>query len=68
MLLLKKFDLNLSKCQFLKKSVEYLGYIVSDSGITLSDRHVNAINNFPAPTKVQEVQRFLGQLFQKIHS
>jgi len=62
MLLLKKykFDLNLSKCQFLKKSIEYLGYIVSDRGITLSDRHVNAVNNFPAPTKVQEVQRFLG--------
>lgn len=62
LLLLKKFnfELNYEKCQFLKNKIEFLGYIISPQGITLSDRHTNAINNFPQPRTVLEVQRFLG--------
>jgi len=53
------FQLNYSKCLFLKIKIEYLGYIVSTNGITLSP-HVEAIQNFPQPKKLIEVQRFLG--------
>lgn len=62
LLLLKRysFDVNYDKCQFLKKKIEFLGYIVSNKGITLSDRHVNAVNKFPVPRNIHEVQRFLG--------
>lgn len=32
-------EINFKKCSFLKKTIEYLGYIVPASGITLSSRH-----------------------------
>jgi len=54
------FELNMEKCSFLKKSIEYLGYVIASSGITLSQRHVDAIEKFRTPTRVVELQRFLG--------
>lgn len=53
-------ELNLSKCSFLKKEIEYLGYLVSENGITLCKRHVQAIVEFPQPQNVKEMQGFLG--------
>lgn len=62
LVLLKKYnlELNLSKCAFLQEEIEYLGYNVTKRGITLNDRHVYAIKNFPQPRTVKEVQSFLG--------
>lgn len=62
LLLLKQHDfhINLKKCSFLKKSIEYLGYIVSGHGITLSNRHTEAVRNFPQPKKLVDLQKFLG--------
>lgn len=54
------FELNYEKCRFLKKKIEYLGYIISHDGITISPRHTNAIKDFSRPTNAHEVQRFLG--------
>lgn len=54
------FELNVKKCQFLKKEIEYLEYMVSQKGITLSERHTSAIAEFPRPQNVHELQRFLG--------
>lgn len=54
------FELNLSKCKFLKKEIEYLGYIVSENKITISERHTSVIKNFPQPGSIREVQQFLG--------
>jgi len=51
-----RFELNYKKCQFLRKSVEFLGYVVSGDGITLSGRHVEAIFVFKQPGNVLEVQ------------
>lgn len=61
MLLFKRhdFQLNFNKCLFLRETIEYSGYIISPSGITLSSRHIKAVRNFPLPKKV-EIQRFLG--------
>jgi len=62
MLTLKQygFELNIKKCQFLRNSVEFLGYIISPGKITLSTRHVKAIEEFKQPSNIHEVQRFLG--------
>ncbi|KMQ87776.1 hypothetical protein RF55_12857 [Lasius niger] len=62
MMLLRKHNLQLNyeKCLFLRKSVEYLGYMISPQGISLSSRHIEAVKNFPMPQKIVEVQRFLG--------
>lgn len=55
-----KFELNYNKCLFLRTTLEYLGYIISASGISLSSRHIEAARLFPVPKKVKEVQKFLG--------
>lgn len=62
LVILKKynFELNIAKCQFLRTTIEYLGYVISPSGITLSDRHTDAVRKFPRPRSVHEVQQFLG--------
>lgn len=54
------FELNYGKCKFLRKTIEYLGYIISADGITISTRHTEAIKNFSRPKNVHEVQSFLG--------
>lgn len=62
LLLLKRhgFEVNFEKCLFLRRELEYLGYTLSSSRITLSAHHIEAVNNFPRLRKLIEVQRFLG--------
>ncbi|QRW18525.1 Retrotransposable element Tf2 protein [Rhizoctonia solani] len=49
-----------SKCTFHVTSVEYLGIIVSDKGFSLDKLKIQAVQEWPIPTKVKEVQSFLG--------
>ena len=48
------------KCEFHKDSVEYLGYILSADGLTMSDDKVRTILEWPEPRKVRDIQSFLG--------
>ena len=48
------------KCKFHSKSVEYLEYILSPSGLTMSDDKVKIIQDWPEPKKVKDIQSFLG--------
>ena len=48
------------KCKFHSESVEYLGYILSSSGLTMSDNKVKIIQDWPEPKKVKDIQSFLG--------
>lgn len=52
--------LKLSKCFFLRKSIEYLGYIISESRIQPSKLKIDAVSNFPVPKDVHNVRQFLG--------
>lgn len=52
--------LKLSKCHFGKRSVEYLGFVVSETGIEPGPVKVDAISKFPESRNVHEVRRFLG--------
>ena len=47
------------KCEFHSKLVEYLGYILSFSGLTISDNKVKIIQNWLEPKKVKDIQSFL---------
>ena len=47
------------KCKFYSKSVEYLGYILSSSSLTMSDNKVKIIQDWPEPKKVKDIQSFL---------
>jgi len=48
------------KCKFHSGSVEYLGYVLSPSGLTMSDAKVKTIQEWPEPKKVKDIQSFLG--------
>ncbi|XP_071571820.1 uncharacterized protein [Temnothorax nylanderi] len=62
LIILKKYslELNLAKCSFLKHEIEYLGYLITRDGITMSKRHVQAIIDYPTPSNVRDLQGFLG--------
>ena len=47
------------KCKFHSESVEYLGYILSPSGLTISDNKVKIIQDWLEPKKVKDIQSFL---------
>ena len=48
------------KCKFHSESVEYLGYILSSSSLTISDIKIKIIQDWPEPKKVKNIQSFLG--------
>ena len=48
------------KCKFHSKLVEYLGYILSPSKLTMSDDKVKIIQDWLEPKKVKNIQSFLG--------
>ena len=48
------------KYEFHSESVEYLGYILSPSGLTMSDDKIKIIQDWPEPKKVKDIQSFLG--------
>ena len=48
------------KCKFYSESVEYLGYILSPSSLTMSDNKVKIIQDWPEPKKVKDIQFFLS--------
>ena len=59
---LQKADLRIkmSKCQFNKPELRYLGLVVGRSGLKTDERKVTAVRNYPAPTTVTELRSFLG--------
>ena len=48
------------KCKFHSESVEYLGYILSLSGLTMFDNKIKIIQDWLEPKKVKDIQSFLG--------
>ena len=59
---LRSVDLKLkpSKCKFVCKEVEYLGHVITSSGLRLNARLTEAVRNFPRPENIGAVRRFLG--------
>ena len=49
-----------SKCQLFRKSVNFLGHIVSEEGISTDPEKVVKIKEWPTPENVTEVRAFLG--------
>ncbi len=60
--ILEKYNLKISpeKSVVGKEEVDYLGYRISSKGIARSPEHIRALEEYPEPTNVKEVQRYLG--------
>jgi hypothetical protein len=50
----------MAKCEFFKESVEYLGHVISAQGIATDPKKVEAVQNWPTPANLKDVQSFLG--------
>jgi len=48
------------KCEFHKRTVSFLGSIVGEGKVQMDPVKVNALRDWPIPTKVKELRSFLG--------
>ena len=53
-------ELNLKKCKFAQTELEYLGHHASAKGIRPSDRHIEAIKNYPPPKNFKQLEACNG--------
>lgn len=54
--------INPAKCNLGQPEVQFLGYTVSAEGIKPPEHKIQVITNFPKPTTIEELRRFLGML------
>ena len=52
--------MSLKKCEFFTTKVEFFGFIISVDGVSMDQRRVAAIKDWPKPKSFYEVQVFLG--------
>lgn len=52
----------LSKCEFMKPSIEFLGHNISAEGVRMLSDKVKSINEWPTPRNEKHVASFLGLL------
>lgn len=57
---LAKLTLKLTKCEFGKKEVQFLGFVINANGLKPGPRKIKAIEEYPEPKNIHEVKRFLG--------
>ena len=55
-----RLKLKRSKCDFMKTQIQYLGHLISSSGIQPLPEKLRSIENMPAPRSPKEVKQFLG--------
>ena len=49
-----------SKCEFHRPEVEFLGHVISGSGVKTDPKKISALKDWPTPSTVKEVQSFVG--------
>ena len=49
-----------SKCDFFKDKIQYLGHVITKDGISVDPDKIKAINEWPVPKDVTDVQSFMG--------
>ncbi len=49
-----------SKCTLFQKQVKYLGHVISKDGIATDPDKISAVKDWPVPTNLKELRRFLG--------
>lgn len=54
------FKVQLDKCEFLRKEVNYLGHVITPLGTKPNPDKLDAIKKYPIPKTVSEIQSFLG--------
>src|SRR6266436_6554581 len=60
MLWKRRLFLKPEKCKFERRRIEYLGLIISEGSVAMDPVKIQGVLDWPVPTKVKEVQSFLG--------
>jgi hypothetical protein len=55
-----KLFAKMSKCTFGQSTIEYLGHIISPSGVATEPTKLEIIQKWPTPTNITELRSFLG--------
>jgi hypothetical protein len=53
-------QLHPGKCVFAQPQVQYLGFVLSEAGVSASPEKVKAVREYPTPRSVKDVRAFLG--------
>ncbi|GBN00585.1 Transposon Ty3-G Gag-Pol polyprotein, partial [Araneus ventricosus] len=53
-------ELNIKKCQFLKREIEFLGHRIKDGKLYASPLKIKAVMNFPEPKCTKDIRSYLG--------
>jgi len=59
---LRRFKLyaKMSKCEFYKDRVGFLGYVVTPEGVTMEQDRIKTISEWPTPGSIHDVRVFIG--------
>lgn len=62
--ILNKFGLklNIDKCVFYQSEVQYLGFKITNNGITIDEKRLEQIQEFPKPKNLKTLRGFLGMI------
>ena len=52
--------INANKCEWVTRSIQLLGFVISEKGIEVNNNKIAALDVVKAPRNVKEVQKFLG--------
>ena len=52
--------MKLSKCDFFKRKIHYLGHLISPEGISPLPNELDCIRHMPVPNSAKEIKQFLG--------
>ena len=50
----------LSKCSFRLWSIPFLGHVITEEGIFVDPKKIQAVRDWPAPKTTKQVRRFVG--------
>ena len=55
-----KLYAKMKKCEIMQTRVEYLGHFISQDGISVDNRKIDVIRQWPMPTNTSDIRSFLG--------
>ena len=56
--------LNPEKCEFSRRSITFLGHVISEQGISADPSKTQAVTNMERPKNITELRRFMGMVNQ----
>jgi len=55
-----QLTINISKCQFGRSEVHYLGHVIGEGAVKPDPQKLDAVKNYPQPDSKKDVRAFLG--------